>query len=226
MDDQQATQQPIIINENKQSKNRKGKKIATVFLILLLLLGTGGSVYYWQQQEVTKLKEENRQLSSKLTENTTQSQDSEEDEIETVYKAEVGKFTLTLPHKYVIIKENDGGGEGGPSTSLAIGERTDTEGVFTTQVFSTVTLRAFPLENRGTFRQEVDSILKDSLPQKQPAVTIDGVTAEVYRTEGFGTPKEMFFTKNNIFYRISMDEDHEPTNAQLDAIIKGLKFND
>lgn len=225
MEAEQQTQEPITINENKHVKKRKGKKFGALFLVLLLLAGTGSGVFYWQQQDIKKLKNENQQLTSKLASKVGDNQKPSEDEAQTVYKAEVGKFTLTLPHKYVVLEENDGGGEGGPSTSLKIGERTDVEGVFTTQIFSTVTIYAYPLQDRSSFRQEIDGILEGGLPQKLPSVTIDGTTAEVYHTEGLGNPKDLFFTHNNLFYRISMDHDHEPTSTQLNEIIKGFKFD-
>lgn len=222
-------QPPSTPTEPKPPSSKK--KIIKVLVVLFVFCLVAGVIYYLQQQKVDKLNKSNQDISAQLEsakrdkqETTTEEAKPVEASTNVVYNAKVGKFTLTLPEKYVVVQKNDGGGEGGPSTILLFAEKSSTAGILLSPIWDEVTMTAHPLQG-GIFRENVDGTLKDRDPQKQASVTIDGITAEVYLLNGFSQPKHIYFTKNDIMYSIEAVDNSESANKKIDAIVAGFKFN-
>lgn len=217
-----------------QSRNTK-KNLPIVILALVLAAAVGFGVWYWQQQvvdtqssrvsnlesEVEALIQEKEQLA---TPEEGEEDENEEIDTQTVYQAEVGKFTLSLPNEYKVVQKNDGGGEGGASTRLLIAKTTDEAGVYTSSIGNEVTIFAMPLENRNvSYRESVDNRTSNETIIEQNTRTIDGMEAEVYVIGGIGTSKEIYFGNNDMLYEITVSGDTEEANKKLDAVIDGFQ---
>ncbi len=201
------------------------------FLAVLLVVAVGFGVWYWQQQTINEQNTRVNNLESQveaLNQEKEQSANTSEDQEEkqTEYQAEVGKFTLTLPSEYKVIQQNDGGGEGGPSTQVLIAEETDSPGVYTSSIWSQIVLSANPMEaTNSSFRDRVDNTLRNSNVLEKSTTTIDGVEAEVYLVGGLGTMKKIYFANNDIFYEIDMRANTDAANEKLEVIKNGFQFS-
>jgi hypothetical protein len=228
-DTQTQPPEPAIVLP-QQTKRSRSATIGIVAGIVLAAVAAMG-VYHWQHQKVESLSKKNSSLASQLKSAQKVSEPAQTSAAATsstiAYKASVGKFTLTLPNKYVIIVGNDGGYEGGPMTSLTIGESTSTPGVVSSSNFAPVTVRAAPLH--GTFRSAVDSdpdFGDGSTVHDKSAPLVDGVKAEAYMVGGFGDSKIVFFTKGDILYKLTFKTGASTSSSPtLDAVIAGFKFN-
>lgn len=217
-------------NSANQTGNMK-KYVLTTFLLVLVLAAVGLGVWYWQQQTINEqnarvkdLENKVETLNSEKEKPTNTSEDQEEKQTE--YQAEVGKFTLTLPNKYKVIQQNDGGGEGGPSTHVLIAEETDTPGVFESSIWDKITISGIPMQATNTsFESRVKNKLSNSHVIEEKKTTIDGVQADVYLVGGLGTMKKIYFANNDIFYEIDMRANTDTANKRLDVIKNGFQFS-
>jgi len=223
MEDLQTQTPEPTKNTMRPPKKAHGIALNLALCLVVVTAGVAG-VYYWQHQKVNDLSKKNSSLVLQLAsaqKASKSSQSSGGSASNTIsYKADVGKFTLTLPSKYAIVKTRDGGGEGRTQTSLEIGLATDTQGVVSITPELPINIFAYDMKG-STFRALVDAqdTVKDSYDKS--TLKIDGVDAEMYKAGGFAAPQAVYFTKNNIFYTIDMG-DADPV---LDAIIAGFKFD-
>ncbi len=220
----------------------KLSRLAVPLVVVLVALAAAGGAWGWQQKNLNQLSSQKKDLSAQVSsltaekdklaaENKTLAQ-SANPPANTVYKASVGKFTLTLPNKYVVVHQQDQGRTGLPWLQIVIGEKTAAYNVTETPVVGGVTLSAILPEN-GNFRSYVDYDLSNVAgwrsPKKLPSLTIDGVAGEVYTDsvnwQG-GQPKRIYLSKNGIVYIISLTEGGGNIAQQkLDAVVAGFKFN-
>jgi cytoskeletal protein RodZ len=225
---QTQTPEPTTAPTAQQPKKSRGVALnLTVCLVVVVAIVTG--VYLWQHQKVNDLNTKNESLATqlaaakaqvKVTQNFTSSTNDEQ----VSYKATVGKFTLTLPDTYAIVRENDGGAEGGPFTSLEIGSKTSINAVvdYSQTAQPSIVARAF--HGSETFRSLVDADVKDMGNPTKTTVKVDGIDAESYTYGGFGAPQSVYFTKNGIYYKFHTEE-MDSSAGKLDSIIAGFKFN-
>lgn len=228
--------------QNSVDKTRDTKRnLAIAILAVALAAIVGSGVWYWQQQtidaresrvnnlesQVETLSQEKEKLAVAAEDEKKKEEKEEEEKPDkrTVYKAEVGKFTLTLPSKYKIVQRNDGGGEGGPSTQLLLAEETDDPGVYNSSIWDKFEITAIPLQTIS-FRDRVDGKLENFNVTEESTTTINGVKAEVYKTGGFGATKKIYFTNNGIFYAIDIGSDSDTANQRLEDVKDGFQFND
>lgn len=142
------------------------------------------------------------------------------------YTATVGKFKLALEN-YVIIKQHDGGFEGGPITSVSIGTKS-TSG---TNVVDYPTLRRVDVQAQplvGSFNDFVTNRI-DSLgapdTSELAGITIEGEAARVFQVDGLFTGKYIFFQHAGIVYTfIATDSSAPDTQTMLTAVIDGFEF--
>lgn len=227
--------------QNSVNKDRDTKRnLAIAILTVALTVIVGFGVWYWQQQtidarnsrvntlegQVETLNQEKEELAVAAEEKEKKEKEEEEEKPDkrTVYQAEVGKFTLTLPGKYKVVQRNDGGGEGGPSTQILLAEETDDSGVYASSIWDKFEISAIPLQT-VSFRDRVDGKLKNANVIEESTTTINGVNAEVYKVGGLGTAKKIYFTKNGIFYAIDMGSDSDAANQRLEDVKDGFQFN-
>lgn len=224
MQEENLNQNPgVVIPANHKPK--KSKKGLVILLVILLLGAVGGGVYYWQQQKVQELNTTNKDLQNQLNaEKAATTTKLEEPETNATYMATIGKFSLTMSDEYVIAKNFDGQGEGGPLTQLTIGTPNQQKGIVDMPMSDNFVVKATSLDNT-TYKKQVELVTANGNPKKQASIKIDGVDAEVYTTDGKFTFKHVFFTKNNIFYEVSMLAESQTAGPKLDAVIQGFKFN-
>lgn len=222
-------------NPEKTVKSKKG--IAVALVVLILLSAAIAGVWYWKQQEVDSLSKQKNEVTNELSAAKVQKEklSTKNEQLakaadlpsETKYQAEVGKFSISLPVEYVVIEKSDSGGEGGPSTYIFIGDTTNEDGehnVVNSLIGNEVSVIARPISGLS-FRNHVDNGLDGyAEPRKQNPISVGGVDAEVYLGGGIGESKLVFFTANDIFYQITL-ENTDPANKKLDAIISDFKLN-
>jgi hypothetical protein len=228
MNDQQTQnpETPVVIPQ--QTKKSHGAAIGVVAGLVIAALAAAG-VYYWQYQKVDDLDKKNASLTTQLDSVQKASKSAQSSGKATSgtisYKAGVGKFTLTLPDKYAFIQRSDGPGEGGSSTMLLVGDSTSTPGTVESSIATSITLSAYGLHGMK-FRNLVDGDLESRSPyEKDVTVKIGGVDAESYKVGGLAAPKNIYFTKGDLFYKIEMSDTDAASNQKLAAIIAGFKFN-
>lgn len=221
-------------SENKQPvdllKSKKGiaqKNIALIAVALIVIAGIGYASY--------KLGTRNSRTIEVVREIVTDAEDTASDPDTTpepaaipdnvVYTPEVGKFTLTLPNKYVIVQQHDGGAEGGPVTHIEIAEATDSHGLVRSSDYAKVTMTAHPITSEASFRSQVDGEMNEVGAERQASVNIDGVGAEVYTYSGLFLSKNIYIYNNGMYYRISLTDTTDEANVKLADIITGLKLN-
>ena len=208
----------------------------TVLISLLIMLLAGGCGYlgylYWQEKDnANNLQQQVNTLNSQAS--VPQSNSAEEAvqvKNETVsYTAEVGKFTIILPKDYVIIKNIDGGYEGGPVTELEIGEATSTPGVVIgNEGLTTFKIRAIPNQG-GDLESFINDVLsdwpKDQRTEKE-TIKIGNIKAKVIGVDGFSVSEYIFFENEGINYYIELsDSQNEKIKLLKQEVISGFKFN-
>jgi hypothetical protein len=209
------------------------KIILTSLLIILLAVGCGylGYLYLQEKDNANNLKQQVNKLKSQTSVPESNSAEvAVQAENETVsYTAEVGKFTLTLPKDYVIIKNIDGGYEGGPVTELEIGEATSNPGVIIgTEGLTTFKIRAIPNQG-GDLESFINEVLydwpKDQQTEKE-TIKIGNINAKVIGVEGLSVSEYIFFENEGINYYIELsDSKNEKIKLFKQEVISGFKFN-
>lgn len=219
-------------------KSKKNKILLTTLMVVVitafLVLG-----YFYKTE-----KDNNNQLQNQLNSAKNKLDNSERNPVpkeinetttpliteqNTVYKANAGKFTLSLPATYGIVKQHDGSGEGGAATLLLIGKKLGNSGIIHSDNYGRVEVEAFPDSSRsGTFEQRVQAKLQEfgGGSTKQTDTVIDGVNVQVYIVGGLFSNKFLLFIKNDVFYAIKLVNNEAPgVNEDLEEVIKGFKFN-
>lgn len=216
-----------------------GKKIAITLLCLILVAATGAAAYLLKQEK-SKVSQLNSQVASANSEVSSlkaeQAKESAKPETpvvkqnqNTVYKAKVGKFTLTLSDQYVVIQKIDGAGEGGSATDVDVGKKTDIEGVVVGNGLRATTVTANPNYAKNyTLQQWIDKVENAGNKEAKRAGTkkIDGVNGYLYTYGGLLPTSKLFFEKNKIYYSIEVtDANNTEVGKQMDLMIKSFKFN-
>lgn len=220
--------QTYLPSQPEKRSSRKQLKIALSVVGMLLFAALAAFLtYLWQQNDIHSLEQDKTQLSSELAKSKTGTAEKVEpqDSDNTLYNAKVGKFSLTLPKNYVVIQLRDGGGEGGPATSLLLGESASEQGVVNSPQYDAVSISAHSIGG-GSFREYVNGeISQDQPPQKLSSIKFDGVEAEVYQLSGLGAPKGVYFVKDDMFYKVYLQDTTDASNRKLEALAAGFKFS-
>jgi uncharacterized protein YxeA len=214
-----------------EPNNPKSKKpvVLSLAILLVVILVVLGYLFIGEKGKVDDLNNQLNSLNSSEettpTKNDTQKTE-QTSQTKTTYTAEVGKFTLTLDPTYTIIKNLDGGFEGGPATRLQIGTPVNTgTNVVGAPLLLTVSIEAVPQGNNPNFNTYVSNSLSDREATKQTNTTVASKTAQVYKISGFGESKEIYFQNNNIYYKIAVEEITEATQKVIDDVIAGFTLN-
>jgi len=226
MEDAQAEMPKPSTDLAEQSKNSNGKFLNLALGFLAVVVVAVG-VYFWQHQNVDNLSKKNASLSSQLAiaqkANKTPQSSAGATSSTVSYKASLGKFTLTLPDKYIFIVGNDSGGSNS-GTSLTIGDKTSDDSVVDSPTGATVAIEAYGLHGRS-FSSLVSGYINDRAPFGKTTIQIDGVAAESYMFGGESAPRGIYFTKGDMFYRIELGDTGGSIDQKLGAIIAGFKFD-
>ncbi len=210
--------------------------------VLALVAAVAAGVWWWQQKSLSRLSSQKNDLSAKVAALTSEKNklaaenkalaQSANPPANTVYKANVGKFTLTLPSKYVVVHRQDNARTGLPWLQLLIGEKTADYNVIEAPDLGGVTIDARLMDRGENFRSAVDSDVSSAFglpPSKKlipTSLTIDGTAAEVYTDTAFAQPpKRVYFTKNGMLYILAIKDGDSQAKPKLDAVIAGFKFN-
>lgn len=210
---------------------KKHGLVLNLTLCAAIVVAAIAGVYVWQHQKVADARSQNKQLTAQLSTAKAQLQaaqktaagSSAKPSQQIVYKAAVGKFTLTLPDKYVFIVGNDSGGANG-GTQLTIGDKTADSSIVDSSTSAPVMIEAYGLHGRS-FDSLVRGYTSDRAPFGKKIVQIDGVAAESYMFGGESAPRGIYFTKGDMFYRIELGDTGGSIDQKLDAIIAGFAFN-
>lgn len=217
-------QQPVSPPDlNIQPEKKSKTKMLIVISIVVLLLAAGGVGYFLLIKNSVEPTKENESVESTSTDAKPE---STEQKTQISYSAEVGKFTLTLPSDYAIIKNHDGPGEGSKVTNLSIGKQLGT-GVIENETTTEIKINAIPIVSAdgSTFDGYVASVLGQDQIISQSDTNFAGVTARVYVLDGLNENKRLFFSNNDIAYNIHLASNTEESNKILELIKAGFKFN-
>lgn len=135
------------------------------------------------------------------------------------YSAEIGKYTLELPPDFVIIKNIDGGFEGGPVTSLYVAKCNE-EGINVVDNYVVNQIEIQTSKIYDPYQVEEGSTELDPL-------TIDGISAKVYSYNGLFTELSIVFEKGNkrtVIQATGVDND-AILDGPLKTVIDNFKFN-
>lgn len=223
MDDTPVASQP------NAKKSKKVILLSVLLVITLIVVGALSYMYMQQKDENTSMQKELDTKSASSIKKTTQSDSSVvKDSGETTYTAKVGKFTLKLPSSYTVVQKLDSGGEGGEATVLNLAKKLNGD----SNVVDLNYLTSFELSAINSDNETLDTFIKrltstgvttDEITEKTP-VKIDGVQARLFDIPGLGVTKKAFFTKNNVLYVVTFD-DNERGNKEFTDFVAGFKFN-
>lgn len=205
-------------------KVKKGRAVMfSVAGMAIVGAAVAAGVYAWQQQRIDDANRKSASLSSQLVDAKKAVPATTPTSNTISYTSTVGKFTLTLPNTYAIIRESDSDAGGGANTSLGIGFKADTTGVADYSVTEYPTLTARPIRSSETFRGIVDEDLKDKYQPIKTIIKVDGTDAESYTYGGFAQPRSVYFTKNGMYYRLQTN-DWKSQTGKLEPVISGFAF--
>jgi hypothetical protein len=214
------------------SKKHSRKNLFYILGLVVLLTVAGLLAYLWYSEK-DRADQLDQQVGSLVEQKraSSETEDKTEAPASASYKAEVGKFTLTLADKYYIIVEHDGGFEGGPITQLKVATKGDKgTQTLTAPSHQSVTISAVPI-GESPYEDRVAAGLsefEESERSQLTAVKVDGANAEVWRLSGLFNDKKLFFEKNGVFYTITAGNagsDEGPAQAVLTDVLKGFKFD-
>jgi len=141
-----------------------------------------------------------------------------------LYQAEVGKFSLTLPVGYYVIEKIDGGFEGGPVTSIVIGQvDEEVNNLIHSSAAQEFEIIALPLTSTGaTTLAEYGastSFGSSELSTQLENTTFSGVDALVYRQDGLFTTTHLAFINAAVAYSVSF-VGSSPADNDLYAVVE------
>ncbi len=196
-------------------------------ILLVAILVVAGFVGYRIYQTNTESEPAAVEQDDGAYSDDSDSVSTEPEPTQTQFTAEIGKFTVTIPDEYIIIRQLDGNFEGGPSTAIEIAAKASEYGtnVYSQPPVEPVSLEALPGDSWQSFDEYIDSSLGQSLDIKSgDDVVVDGVTAQVRYTDGLFATTSIFWEKNGLFYRLtSMSNLDIPQEMQV--VIDGFSFN-
>ena len=150
----------------------------------------------------------------------------EEESSQTVYQAEIGKFRLSLVDTYGIVEKLDGNFEGGPATSIEIGQTSEnTPGVIVSNPAQAFSIFARP-EPSATLasNSRAAALEADELAERQTDITFADTAARVYTSDGLFIVKHIVFVKNGIAYEITLLNEDQAQADMLEAVEAGWAF--
>lgn len=209
-------------------KKSPTKKILIGILVVALIGACGYLGYaYLQEKDNAKNLQQQIDISQSLVEQPQESEPIDNSASQSVYTAEVGKFTLSLEAPYAIIKRLDGGFEGGPATKLDIGTILEgSEGVIGSSIAPTA---VYASPSQDTTLEDFISSRNDGFENvtELESIKVDGVTAKVYRLSGLFDINRVYFENDSIIYEFEAiaPESANELAKELQAVIAGFKFN-
>lgn len=200
---------------------------AWVLTIIMTLAAAGFAWLYYAKDETVQPDTQTDQTDE--NDQTDEQEDEEEAEpAKTVYEAEVGKFKLDLASKYAVVERLDGGFEGGPATSVEIGETSNnTPNVVVTNPAQAFTIFARP-ESGATLadNDQVLALEDNEIATREDDTTFADTTARVYRIDGLFSTQHIVFVKNGIVYEITKIKEDSKQDDVLEAVEAGFSFVD
>ncbi len=201
MDEQKNIQKTAPIAPQKPaSKKPIGKIIVGVVILLLLTAIAILAFLFWQEKNKPAQVIQPQACKCEEPKNN-----SEPVSTTSSYTADIGKFSLSLKD-YVIVRKWDGAFEGGPITSLSIGQKsTSGTNVIDNKNTQKVDIIAQPL-NGLSFEEWYQSSLTDAAVEGPTDITIDGVTTKQFTSNLLFNTKQIFFQKAGIAYSITAED--------------------
>lgn len=217
-------------NLNTKDRRHNGGKVLLAFAVLFLMGATlsMGYLYYSEYQKANDAK------------STIESKDKEISRLKAVapvaeqkatYKSDVGKFTLSLPSDFYIVRNYDGTYEGGPAVQLFVGKALDGQyNAIDIDMPKQLSLSSWP---KSSYQADLNSFLQSRLGDLDSnnigPVTIDGQSASQYVTEDLlgGLVRKLIFEHGDNYYDISVagvNASGNDSNGYLQSVIDGFKF--
>lgn len=200
--------------------------VGVINLVVLLTIETGGT----NSAESARISAQNAEAASDdVQQNAAQTQPAAQASDSACsgganYDATIGKFKLTLSNPNVILRILDDTYEGGPITSLSIGQCVGGEkNVVDIHPDSEVSIIAHPTATSAELRASYEAEVGISFG-REPDTTVDGVTAEVYTYSTLTSVKVLYFDNNGIGYEIEIPDDNPTTNSILNDIRSDWAF--
>lgn len=223
-EDAPAAPTPITPSRPAIPPNKSGKKAMLAWIVATVMaLAAGGFAWLYYTNDAEPTAEQ-----TATTDQADDGQTAEDStaETKTVYEAEVGKFALDLASTYAVVENLDANFEGGPATSVQIGQvAADTPGVVTTNPGQAFTIFARP-EAGATLasNSRVDALEDNELATQQADTTFADTPARVYQEDGLFVVRHIVFVKNDIVYTISLLSEDATQTAMLKAVDTGFSF--
>lgn len=204
------------------------KSVVLLLGFLFLIAGNVllGYLYYQQKQDANNLQQQIVDLQATSNNQPQKTEGGDLSRSETIsYSSKTGAYNLTLSADYTIVENIDGDYEGGPVSDIEVANTVDAYGVVIssippTRVYSipktTSNLAYFINSQNADYGSAVEI----------EGITVDGVTAKVYRLSGLNDINRIFFESESNIYMLeaSAPEDSGIISQQLQAIVDGFKF--
>lgn len=207
------------------SKHEKRMVVAWALTGLMTLAAAAFAWLYYGKDEPVQPTEQTQQTDqSDQADNVDDEEEAEP--VNTVYQAEIGKFKLDLAAKYAVIERLDGGFEGGPATSVEIGETsTNTPNIVVTNPAQAFTVFARPESDATLADNDLVLALEDNeIATREDDTTFADTPARVYRVDGLFSIRHTVFVKNGIVYEITALNEDAVQDAMFEAVEAGFSF--
>lgn len=207
------------------SKHDKRIVVAWVLTGLMALAAAAFAWLYYGKDEPVQPSAQTQQT-NQSDQADAADKDEEVEPVKTVYQAEIGKFKLDLGAKYAVIERLDGGFEGGPATSVEIGETsTNTPNIVVTNPAQAFTVFARPESDATLADNDLTLALEDNeIATREDDSTFAGTPARVYRVDGLFSIRHTVFVKNGIVYEITVISEDAVQDAMFEAVEAGFSF--
>lgn len=206
----------------------KHEKRITLAWVLTIIMTLVTAVFAWLYFGKDAATPQPTEQTDQIDQNEPDDNGGEEEEAtpaKTVYQAEIGKFKLELPAKYAVVEKLDGGFEGGPATSVEIGETSaNTPNVVVTKPGGDFKIFARPLamgETVAAYSQQYDD---DDTKERQDDEQFANQTARVYVGGALFSFRHVIFVNEGNIYEITLLEEDSSHNAMLAAVKAGFSF--
>jgi hypothetical protein len=205
------------------------KSILLLLVFLVLIAGNIllGYLYYQQKQDANNLQQQIGNLQATTSTELQTEQGGDLSSSETIsYSSKTGAYNLTISADYTIVENIDGDYEGGPVSDIEVANSVDTDGVVISSIPPT---RVYSIpKTTSSLANFIDSQNSEySNVVEIESITVDGVTAKVYRLSGLSDINRIFFESDNNVYMIEAGapEGSGIISQQLQAIVDGFKFS-